>query len=49
MDKAKTTSKEDFKTVKFFRKVKEQIAKETYNMTFEELKEYLKKRKLRTK
>ncbi len=49
MDSAKTTDKEEFKTVEFFRKVKEQIAKDTYNMTFQELKEYLKQRKLQTK
>jgi len=49
MDKTKTTNKEEFKTVAFFRKVKERIAKETYNMTFKELKEYLKQRKLQTK
>lgn len=41
--------KEEFKTVEFFRKVKERIAKETYDMTFQELKEYLKQRKLQTK
>lgn len=49
MDKAKTTDKEEFKTVAFFRKVKEQISKETYGMTFQELKEYIKQRKLQTK
>ncbi len=43
------TEKEEFKTVDFFRKVKERISKETYNMTFKELKEYLKKRKLQSK
>ncbi|MEX0810725.1 MAG: hypothetical protein WD048_00825 [Chitinophagales bacterium] len=49
MDKINTTEKKEFKTVEFFRKVKEQIAKETYNMSFQELKEYLKKRKLQKK
>lgn len=37
----KTTTKE-FDTVAFFRAEKERIAKEISNMTFEELKEYLK-------
>ncbi len=49
MDKIKTKDKEEFKTVEFFRRVKEQIAKETYHMTFEELKEYIEKRKIHTK
>ncbi|HKK40293.1 MAG TPA: hypothetical protein VJ949_12800 [Cryomorphaceae bacterium] len=39
----KTTSKE-FDTVGFFRAEKERIAKETINMTFEELKAYLKEK-----
>ena len=46
---SKEINKEQFKTVEFFRNVKERISKETYNMSFEELKEYLGKRKLRTK
>jgi len=37
----------EFDTVKFFRKVKQRIAKETKNMTFEEFKEYLNRRKLK--
>ncbi len=37
----KTTTKE-FDTVAFFRTEKERIAKEISNMTFEELKAYLK-------
>jgi len=37
----------EFDTVKFFREVKEKIAKETSGMTFAELKEYIEKRKLR--
>ena len=49
MDKTKTINKEEFKTVAFFREVKERIAKETYDMTFQELKKYLKHRKLQTK
>ncbi len=39
----KTTTKE-FDTVAFFRAEKERIARETTNMTFEELKAYLKSR-----
>lgn len=49
MNKIKTSEKEEFKTVEFFRKVKERVAKETYNMTYQELKEYLKQRTLQTK
>ncbi len=49
MDKTQKTDNQEFKTIAFFRKVKEQIAKETYNISFQELKEYLKKRKLQTK
>lgn len=37
----KTTTK-NFDTVAFFRAEKERIAKEISNMTFEELKDYLK-------
>ena len=36
-----------FDTVTFFRKVKQKIAKETKDMTFEEFKEYLNSRKLK--
>lgn len=39
----KATAK-DFDTVDFFRTEKERIAKETINMSFEELKEYLKEK-----
>ena len=45
MNKVNTTEKE-FDTVKFFREVKEKIAKETQGMTFAELKEYINKRKI---
>jgi hypothetical protein len=45
-DKQKNTKKE-FDTVKFFREVKEKIAKETKGMTFAEFKEYLSRRKLK--
>lgn len=41
------SKKKDFDTVKFFREVKERISKETKDMTFEELKEYLNNRKLK--
>lgn len=37
-----------FDTVKFFIEVKEKIAKETRGMTFEQFKEYLNKRKLKS-
>lgn len=46
MDK-KTGKEKEFDTVKFFRIVKENIAKETEGMTFAEFKEYLNQRKLR--
>ncbi len=41
--------KKEFDTVKFFREVKEKVAKETKEMTFAEFKAYLNKRKLRSK
>jgi hypothetical protein len=41
------SKKKGFDTVKFFREVKERISKETEDMTFEELKEYINKRKLK--
>lgn len=41
------TLEKEFDTVKFFRAVKEKIAKETQDMTFEELKAHLKNRKLK--
>jgi hypothetical protein len=47
--KTKETFKEkEFDTVKFFRTIKEKIARETQGMTFKEFKEYLNKRKLKT-
>ena len=46
MNKENKTKKE-FDTVKFFRDVKEKIAKETEGTTFAELKEYLNHRKLK--
>lgn len=45
-NKLKSPEKE-FDTVKFFREVKEKIAKETKGMTFDEFKEYLNRRKLK--
>jgi hypothetical protein len=45
--KTKAAEKE-FDTVKFFRAVKEKIAKETQGMSFLEFKAYLSKRKLKT-
>ncbi|MGM0581594.1 MAG: hypothetical protein ACQETL_12980 [Bacteroidota bacterium] len=46
MSKSEKNEKE-FDTVKFFRDVKEKIAKETEGMTYAEFKEYLNKRKLK--
>ena len=44
-----TTIKEkEFDTVEFFRAEKERVARETRNMTFEELKAYLKERQTLT-
>ena len=46
---SKVAKKEkEFDTVKFFREVKEKIAKETKGMTFAEFKEYLKSKKIET-
>jgi hypothetical protein len=44
--KPKTKKEKTFDTVKVFRKIKEKIAKETENMTFEQFKLYLEKNKL---
>ena len=47
-NKAENNNKEkEFDTVKFFRAVKDKIAKETQGMTFAEFKEYIAKRKLK--
>jgi len=46
MNKNNKTEK-TFDTVKFFREVKEKIAKETKGMTFTEFKEYLNRRKVK--
>jgi hypothetical protein len=45
-DKIKKIEKK-FDTIKFFREVKEKIAKETQGMTFAEFKEYLSRRKVK--
>lgn len=47
MSNQPNTPEKEFDTVKFFREVKEKIAKETQGMTFAEFKEYLNKRKLK--
>jgi hypothetical protein len=47
MSNLKDNKEKKFDTVKFFREVKEQIAKETKGMTFIEFKEYINRRKLR--
>lgn len=39
--------KKEFDTVKFFREVKEKIAKETHGMTFAEFKAYINCRKIK--
>lgn len=41
------TKEKEFDTVKFFRAIKEKIAKETKGMTYAEFKEYISKRKLK--
>ena len=43
----KIKADKEFDTVKFFREVKEKIARETRGMTFAELKDYISKRKLK--
>ena len=45
--KTRIKREKTFDTVKFFREVKERIARETKDMTFVEFKEYLKRHKLR--
>ncbi len=47
MNNKQNNQEEEFNTVKFFREVKEKIAKETKGMTFAEFKEYLNRRKLK--
>ncbi|MCA1758136.1 MAG: hypothetical protein LC658_00055 [Bacteroidales bacterium] len=39
--------KKEFDTVKFFRKVKEKIAKDSIDMSFAEFKDYLNKRTIK--
>jgi hypothetical protein len=38
----------NFNTVEFFRQVKEKIANETRDMTFDEFKKYIETRRLKT-
>ncbi len=38
----------NFDTVEFFRKVKEKIAQETKDMSFDEFKKYMEARRLKT-
>jgi hypothetical protein len=47
MNNFKEIKDKKFDTVKFFRQVKEQISKDTSDMTFLEFKEYINQRKLR--
>ncbi len=48
MKKNEQVKEKEFDTVKFFRAVKEKIAKETKGMTFAEFKQYINNRKLKT-
>jgi hypothetical protein len=48
MKKDKKIFEKEFDTVQFFRKVKEKIAEETKEMSFQEFKKYLNARKLKT-
>lgn len=47
MKNKKEIKEKDFDTVKFFRAVKDKIARETQGMTFAEFKEYINNRKLK--
>jgi hypothetical protein len=46
--KVKIKKNKDFDTVKTFRAIKEQVSKDIKNMTYEQLREYLDKTKLKT-
>ena len=46
--KTQTMKEKTFDTVKVFREIKEKIAKETENMTFEQFKAYLNRNQLST-
>jgi hypothetical protein len=46
--KTKIQTKKTFDTVKVFRAIKEKIAKETENMTFEQFREYLNRNQIST-
>jgi len=48
MKNDKKTKEKEFDTVKFFRAVKEKISNETQGMSFDEFKNYLNKRKLKS-
>jgi hypothetical protein len=45
--KTKIKTEKTFDTVKVFREIKEKIAKETENMTFQQFKEYLNKNQIK--
>jgi hypothetical protein len=45
--KTKIKTEKTFDTVKVFREIKEKIAKETENMTFQQFKEYLSKNQIK--
>ena len=47
MGKEVIVKEKDFDTVKYFRSVKEKIAKETEGMSFTELKEFMSNRKIK--
>ncbi len=47
MNSKPNVKEKEFDTVKFFREVKEKIAKETKGMTFAEFKKHLDQRKLK--
>ncbi len=44
---SKEQNKKEFDTVKFFREIKEKIAKETEGMSFEQLKAYINAHKVK--
>jgi len=46
--KNKVKTEKEFDTVKVFREIKDKISKEIKGMTFEQLKAYLEKNKLKT-
>lgn len=48
MKNDKKLKEKEFDTVKYFREIKEKISIETQGMSFDELKAYLSKRKLKS-